>query len=265
METLGVGLVATATFPLPPPTHTGDVVILDLARAVDELGHEVDLYAPATTERPGRGHVFPIPASWGKGTPMPWELEQWAWEQHQDQLHREDIVHDFSATKRIAENLFHEGRTNAISTLLGGVWSHPDPPWNIVVWSEAMRERGLRGATDYESTPTPELGGPPQKPIRDAHVVYGGVDTERYSPGVAKENTFLWMNRWHPAKGYRVAIELARRTGIPLVMAGDHPDDEMFDFQRECALEAQRLAAGLPNVRFEWLPAEEPYHHQAKF
>ncbi len=90
--------------------------------------------------------------------------------------------------------------------------------------------------------------------IKDAHVVYGGIDTDYYSPGGDKDEFFLWMNRWQPAKGYHAAIRLARQTGIPLVMAGDRPEDEIFDYQRQCALEAQRLAAGLPNVRFEWLP-----------
>lgn len=264
-ESLRIGIVAQTTFYLPPPTHTGDVVILDLARSLDELGHDVDLYAPQGTLKPGRGRVIPIPASWGKGTPFSWELEQIGYDSNEDDLLREDVVHDFSATKRFAENLYNvEHHDGVVSTLLGGVWTHPDPPVNIVVWSEAMRRRGLRGATDYEDTPTPEMGGPSQRPIKDAHVVLGGVDTDWYSPGdTPKEDFFLWMNRWHPAKGYQVAIELARKTGIPLVMAGEHPDNEMFDYQRNCALEAQRLAADLPNVRFEWLPAD-PHHHEAK-
>lgn len=99
--------------------------------------------------------------------------------------------------------------------------------------------------------------------MKDVHVVYGGIDTSWYTPTYKKDGFFLWMNRWHKAKGYDVAIELAKATGIELVMSGEHPDREWHDVQRKCVAEAQDLASGLPNVRFEWLPAD-PDHHLAK-
>lgn len=255
-----VAVITTHSFPLPPPTHTGDIVILDLAIALHALGHEVTMYAPEGTKAPGR--LLTMPYSLGKSSPSSEACEQQCFNDHAAALRAEDIIHDFSITKRIAETLGSEGRPT-VSTLLSSAWAHPNPPLNICVWSEAMRQRGLRGATDYEGTPTPEMGGPPQRPIRDAHVVHGGIDTDWYTPEGAKESFFLWMNRNHPAKGYQVAIDLARKTGIDLVMAGEHPDREMFEYQRACALEAVRMAEGLPNVRFEWLPAD-PDHHTAK-
>jgi glycosyltransferase involved in cell wall biosynthesis len=239
------------------------VVILDLADSLDALGHEVTLYAPEGTRPPPHGRVLPMPCSFGKYPPSSQDCETACFNQHAGELLHEDIVHDFSVTKQIAETLHSRGMTHVISTPLGGQWAHPDPPVNIVVWSHAMRARGLRGASDYEGTQFHQWIGPPQRPIKDAHVVYGGVDTSLYTPDYAKKGFFLWMNRWHPAKGYQVAIELARRTDIELVMAGEHPDRELFTYQRDCALEAVRLATGLPNVRFEWLPAD-PHHHDAK-
>lgn len=260
MTALNIGIIAIHSFPIPSPTHTGDIVILDLAIALTELGHEVTMYAPEGTQAPGR--LLTMPASLGKAAPSSEACEQQCFNDHQAALRAQDVVHDFSNTKRIAEILAFEGRPT-VSTLLGGTWAHPNPPANICVWSEAMRQRGLRGATDYEGTPTPAMGGPPQRPIKDTHVVYGGIDTDWYRPEGPKEPWVLWMNRWHPAKGYRQAIELARATGIPLVMAGEHPNNEMFEYQRTCALEAVERAKGLSNVRFAWLPAD-PDHHTAK-
>jgi glycosyltransferase involved in cell wall biosynthesis len=257
---LNIGIVTTHSFPLPPPTHTGDIVILDLAVALHAMGHEVTMYAPEGTKTPGR--LLTMPHSLGRAFPSSEDCEQQCFNDHAAALRAADVVHDFTITKRIAETLASEGRPT-LSTLLGGVWAHPNPPLNICVWSEAMRQRGLRGATDYEGTPTPGMGGPPGRPIKDAHVVHGGIDTDWYTPGGPKESFFLYCNRWHPAKGYRQAIELARATGIELVMAGEHPDNEMFDYQRNCVLEAVELAKGLSNVRFQWLPAD-PGHHTAK-
>lgn len=260
---MNIGIIATHSFPIPTPTHTGDIVIVDLAKSLDEMGHRVNLYAPAGTYKPPNGNQFPMKSSGGNAQPSSWECEQECFQSYADTLRQEDVIHDFSISKRITENLIQEGKRNVISTLLGGTWGHPNPPMNIVVWSKAMRERGLRGATDYENTPTPEMGGPTQKPIKDAHVIYGGIDTDWYTPTYNKENFFLWLNRWHPAKGYHVAIELARRTNINLIMAGEHPNNEMFEYQKQCALHAVELAKDLPNVKFEWLPPD-PNHHEAK-
>jgi len=259
-----IGIVTTHSFPLPPPTHTGDVVILDLADSLDELGHDVTLYAPEGTRAPKCGRVLPMPCSLGKYPPSSVECESACLAQHGAALLSEDVVHDFSVSKQIAEYLFRTGRRNVISTPLSSQWEHPNPPQNIVVWSEAMRERGLRGAGDYEGTPYTQWIGPPQRPIKDAHVVYGGIDTDWYTPNYDKKKDFyLWMNRWHPAKGYHLAIELARYSGIKLVLAGEHPKREMFEYQRDCALEAVRYAKNLPNVKFRWLPGD-PNHHIAK-
>lgn len=255
-----VGLVAMSSFPIPTPTHTGVIVMLDLAHGLAELGHDVSLYAPAGTVWPT---VHEMPCSWGKSTPLEQDCEQACYDAHLGSLLKEDIVHDFSVNKRIVENLMRQGRPT-ISTLFGGQWTHPNPPRNICVWSNAMRLRGLRGGTDYEGTLLESMGGPPQTPIQDAHVVPGGIDTNWYVPDYgAKKKFFLWMNRWHPAKGYKLAIDIARETGIELVMAGEHPDNEMFEYQRNCALEAKSLAADLPNVSFRWLPPD-PDHHNAK-
>jgi len=260
-----IGIVATHSFPIPWATHTGDAqVILDLTAALLALGHQITVYAPEGSQLPAGARLLPMPASYGKAPPWSWDCEEKCFADHAADLRAEDVVHDFSNTKRIAEILMAEGRP-VVSTLLGGVWAHPYQALNICVWSQAMRQRGLRGATDYEGTPTPDMGGPPQRPIKDARVVHGGVDTDFYSPGDGgKKGFFLWMNRWHPAKGYKTAIDLARKmTGLQVVMAGEHPDREMFEYQRACAHEAVRMASGLPNVTFEWLPAD-PDHHTAK-
>ncbi len=257
-----IGIVATHSFPIPYKTHTGDTVILDLAEALACLGHEVFLYSPdAPTVAFSHNRKMPL-ASYGKASPSPTSCEQACFEMYQRELRALDVVHDFSVTKWIAEALHREGRPT-VSTLMGGGWLHPNPAVNVVAWSHAQCGRLRRGANDYDGTPTPDAGGPPGQPIKDAHVVNGGVDTAFYYPTFEKGSHVLWLNRWHPAKGYAQAIQLARETGVELVMAGEHPDNEMFAFQRKCVLDAMELAKGLPNVHFNFLP-KDPDHHTAK-
>lgn len=257
-----IAIVAPHTFPIPPPTYSGEVVIYDLARSLDELGHRVDLYAPQGSWRPPHGNWFPMPCSYGASWPTAEQAEQTTWDAYKDHILQADVVHDFSHSKRIAEIM---GGNKVVSTLLSSLWDHPSPPLNIVVWSQSMRDRGLRGATDYENTSFTVIDELTRArfngKIKDAHVVPGGTDTDYYVPDGPKQKHFLWLNRWHPAKGYQVAIELARRTGVSLVLAGLHPEAVWAEDHRRNAQGAVELAKGLPNVRFEWLPREPPAEH----
>lgn len=266
METLNICFVSTNTYPSPPPTYGGEVVWYDLCRSLDEMGHKVLFIAPPGSWQPPNGEWVPMQCSYGTSVPWFWECEQAAWGRYKPKILGADVIHDGSHTKKIAENLYNaEMRTNCVSTLLGGVWSHPAPPYNIVVWSEAMRQRGIRGAGDYENSPLKNMDSYTGK-IKDARVVPGACDTDFYCPGEEKGDELLWLNRWHPAKGYHLAIELAKqRPDLKIVMAGLHPDQTWSPDHTASALDAMQRAKGVPNIRFEFLPKLPPeLHHQKK-
>jgi glycosyltransferase involved in cell wall biosynthesis len=195
-----------------------------------------------------------MPCSNGAATPSSWYCEEQAYRSQRDAILQADVVHDWSHTKRVAEILYNEEhRKNVVSTLLSSLWNRPRPPFNIIVWSEAMRQRGLRGATDYENTPFLKIDQASRAGngrITEAHVVPGGTDTDYFRPGTHKDEYFLWLGRWSLQKGYEQAIELARRTAIPLIMAGLHPDHTWAPDQKDHAVRALALAQDLPNVRF---------------
>ncbi len=260
-----IGIIATHSWPIPTPVHTGDIVILDLARSLDQMGHEVTLVAPEGTAPLPTGRVLPMTlSSNGQATPTATECELAVLGRYGHELQKLDVVHDFSVTKAVAESMNRLGFPT-VSTILGGAWSHPNPPKNICVWSYAQRDRLLRGATDYEDTATPLAGGPPVQPIKEARVVYGGVDTDFYCPDdYDKEDWFLYLNRWHPAKGYREAIELARRNPkVSVMMVGEAIEDLRWDAEKDYLRDAIARGAGLPNLEFRFLP-KDPDHHTTK-
>jgi glycosyltransferase involved in cell wall biosynthesis len=260
-----IGIVATHSFPIPWKTHTGDVVILDLAYGLSKLRNDVTVYAPEGTVVPDRCRLIPMPCAWGKYPPAAKDCEMQCFQANENELRSEDIIHDFSVQKSIGRTLIREGR-KVIATPLGGTWRDLGRPMNIAVWSEAMRGRGMRGASDYEGTNFRMWQDDHQPPISDARVVEGGIDCDLYndpSKGTKKENFLLWMNRWHPAKGYMMAIDVARETGAEVVLAGENPDNETYGFQADCAREAVKAAEGMGNVHFEFLPGD-PNHHEKK-
>lgn len=257
-----IALVTTHNFPVPYRTHTGEYVIKDLARSLSEMGHEIYFVAPAGSYVPSNGHLLEMPCGWGKYPPTSNRCETDCFNRYSTIFREMDIVHDFSNSKCIAKILCANGR-NTISTFLGGGWNQAEGLNNICVWSESMKKRALNGWTDYHGTNHPEMGGPSHKPVKNVHVVHGGIDTDFYTPSYEKEDYFLYLNRWHEIKGYRQAIELAKQTGIKLVLSGEHPDNELFEHQKNCALEAVELSKGWPNISVKFLP-QDPEHHLAK-
>ena len=257
-----IGIVSTHAWPIPNPARTGDIYVLDLAIALQAAGHDVTMFSPEGTQFSNVRH---IPCAHGKYPPSSIECESKAYDLHKHELATMDIVHDVTQSKLVAHYVNkHGGKT--CCTINGGPWREPmyQPP-NLIVQSKAQRERILRGATDYENTPTPDLGGPPGIKVADAHVVYDGIDTDFYCPSdYAKDDHVLWLNRWHPTKGYALAIEFAKaHPGIKLLIAGESPANETSDYQRQCAIDAARLALGAPNISFQWLPGD-PEHNIVK-
>ena len=54
----------------------------------------------------------------------------------------------------------------------------------------------------------------------DAAAVRNGIDAQRFSFLAEKDNYLLWLGRICEEKGAHLAIEVARRMGLPLVVAG---------------------------------------------
>lgn len=71
---------------------------------------------------------------------------------------------------------------------------------------------------------------------RDLHyaaTIHHGIDVARFSPGAGTGGYLLYLGRIHPDKGTATAIEVARRAGLPLVIAGVVHDAAYFHSQVE--------------------------------
>lgn len=255
-----IGIIASHSFPIPfANLHTGDTVILNLAKELKLLGNQVTMYAPAGTDF---DNLKTMKCSYGKYPPSSEECEQSCHDTHKESLYNQDIIHDFSASKNIVKMMNDSGFSKTCCTLMGGPWMQYWETKNLIGWSDAHKDRIIRGKSDYENTLMSNLGAN-GKPNSSVHRVYGGIDNSFYTPTYNKKDYFLWMGRWHEVRGYKMAIELAKKTGIKLVLAGEHPDYEMFEYQRKCALEVPELIKGFSNIQTVYLP-QDPHHHEFK-
>src|SRR5690349_4360801 len=58
-------------------------------------------------------------------------------------------------------------------------------------------------------------------PLNFVGIVHHGLPMQRFQPTVKQpEDFFVWLGRLFPEKGAHLAIEAARETGVPLVLAG---------------------------------------------
>ncbi|WP_082573808.1 glycosyltransferase family 4 protein [Cellulomonas sp. Root137] len=58
--------------------------------------------------------------------------------------------------------------------------------------------------------------------------IHHGVDLAQFTPGPGDGGYLLFLGRIHPDKGTHVAVEVARRSGMPLVIAGVVHDETYF-------------------------------------
>ncbi len=68
-----------------------------------------------------------------------------------------------------------------------------------------------------------------------AHTVYNGIDTNKYilTTNVDPDAPLVFLGRIEPIKGTHTAIDIARKTGKKLVIAGNIPDNEQGYFDTE--------------------------------
>ncbi|HLG71482.1 MAG TPA: glycosyltransferase family 4 protein [Chloroflexota bacterium] len=72
--------------------------------------------------------------------------------------------------------------------------------------------------------------------------VYNGIDlaefTFRSNP---RRDYLLYLGRFHPEKGVHLAIEVARRAGLPLVISGIHQDEDYWRTQIEPHIDGRQV------------------------
>jgi glycosyltransferase involved in cell wall biosynthesis len=201
---LRIGMVAPAWFALPPAGYGGiERVVSVLTEGLVAAGHDVTLFAAAGS-RTGARLVTPLqhPPPLGDLASM-----------------TDDLVHCTTAFLRADEfDIIHDhtGMGPALGALLNdcppvihtlhGPWTEPgrrllalvDDRIHVVAISRAQR------------------AGNPQ--LHCAGVVYNGIDIDAHPFQRIKEDFLLFVGRISAEKRPEVAIEVARRAKLPLVM-----------------------------------------------
>lgn len=263
-DSLRVAIVAPPWYPVPPNGYGGiEQVAFLLAEELQKLGHEVTLYG-----RQGGGGNFELipmaPESWegdlGGRDQAPREATYLRHTYHMLQRRAFDIVHDNSGYVGLLMAAMCHLQSAAVGTLHGDL-SEADGEFlgtidrdvALVAISAAQRARVHW--------------------VRWGGVVHNAVDPTNLEIGLEPGGYLLDLARICPDKGQHVAIDVARRAGRRLVLAGKVGEDDQGYFREKiephlgdgvewienvAGREKTRLLAGAAGLLFpiQW---EEPF------
>jgi glycosyltransferase involved in cell wall biosynthesis len=201
-----VALIASPFIAIPPMCYGGtELFVADLAEALTRLGVDVSLYANgASTVRADVRWCYAQqqwpPPSEAAGASKEINHAAWAVCEAEKEC---DIVHVNSA---LAVPLARLSSRPFVCTL-----HHPCEPFLTDLY-----ERNT--AVTYVSISRRQSSLHPSLP---SHVVHHGVDFARY-PFIRKKQPYVcFLGRICPIKGTHHAIEIAKRAGLPLKIAGE--------------------------------------------
>jgi glycosyltransferase involved in cell wall biosynthesis len=204
---------------VPPPAYGGTESVVHLL--VEELvrqGHDVTLCASGDSITSARlRSCYPVSLRTAEGIECP---GVYAWQHAALSLKdadNYDIIHNHSGEDVMA--LSHLVPGVPILTTMHCLIT----PDTRIVWDNYEGYYATISSSQHRGMP-PIGGG------TFAGVAYNGIDVESFPFQARKDDYLLFLSRMSEEKGPQLAVEVARRTGRRLVLAGkvDHKDRDFF-------------------------------------
>jgi glycosyltransferase involved in cell wall biosynthesis len=200
-----IGMLAPVWYTIPPAGYGGvELVVALLADGLVDRGHDVTLFASGgSTTKATLSSSFtspPDPALLGNV----WFEAAHALSAYLDR-DRFDIVHDHSGIVGPAMGSLPGGSSPVVHTL-HGPWTEPTRHFYSLVHEHVS----LVAISETQRADNPGL--------HYAATVHNGINLDAYPFLEHKDEFLIYIGRANPDKGPAVAIEVARRAGLELVM-----------------------------------------------
>lgn len=202
-----IAMVAPVWERVPPEKYGGiELVVHLLTEGLVEEGHEVTLFATGDSQTEGRlvSHFSNAQRKWmGRIEPDLLHVSS-AYHQIREEGNY-DIIHNHAGYSGIALADFID---IPVLTTLHGIFTEFNVPF-----FEYFKE-----VCYYNSISNEQRKGFPE--LKYIATVYNAIDVDGYPFTAEKEDYFLWLSRLSPVKGAHHAVQLARKLGFKLILAG---------------------------------------------
>lgn len=225
MPRLRIALIAPVWLPIPPPGYGGiERVVQLLAAELTDRGHDVTLFALGGSTAPSGVRSF---------LQVPPRMDD-------PGAFADELFHSLSAYSFAGEfDVIHDhtGIGPALGAMLGGtppVVHTLHGPWTPRGrrMAELLQDRIHLVAISHAQARANQA-------VACDAVVHNGVALDDYPFSAAKEDYLAYVGRVSPEKGTHLAVEIARRAGLPLKMAVKRIEDAEWAYWEE--LVAPRL------------------------
>ncbi len=242
MSNRHIAVIAPPWYPIPPVGYGGIEIVLDLlVKELRARGDRVTLYACEGT----KDAVTLAPAGWDRDLGKEFhEMRSVAYAARvlEDLQGRKDVdlIHDHAGWSSLLGLAFSGASAPILHTVHGPVYEQQETTY------ASMGDRvGLVAISNDQKSHAPDLNW--------VGTVYNAVDLPSlaYGSREAKQPYLLALARITPEKGQHIAIEVAKRTGMRLIMAGKvgERESEREYFEKEIAPHIDgRNIMYIPNV-----------------
>lgn len=198
-----IGMIAGPWIPVPPPRYGGSEAVIDnLARGLQLAGHEVELFTIGSS-------TCPVSRSWLFDGPVE-PIQDSTYESlHVEAAYRAlsdvDVIHDHTVVGPLLASHLSRPEVPVVTTMHG--------PFDDKARRLYSR---LPGRAHLICISGPQRASAPEIPV--TAVIPHGIDTTRYLPGPGGGGYLVFVGRMNPDKGVHLAIEVARKAGLPLTV-----------------------------------------------
>lgn len=213
--------IAPPWITIPPKNYGGtEIVIYNLVEEQVAQGHDVTLFAPGDA-RTSAKHISFFPKSLiDSGVPWPAHLKAYYHLQKSlEHAHEFDIVHTHLSS---SSDLYIFPLTATLTTPHVTTLHSRFPFDRVQSWTGDADHFYMEWAPDVPIVAISEAARD-EVPhhLNFVGVVHHGLPMNQFKPtGKKRGDFFVWLGRFIPDKGTHLAIEAAKRTNIPLVLAG---------------------------------------------
>jgi glycosyltransferase involved in cell wall biosynthesis len=219
-----IALVSTPYLPVPPPGYGGtELVVAELASALQKKGHRVVVYATGDSDL-GSIEIrsYFAKAQWPPAPDVDETHAAFSLRDIARDARGFDVVHLHSPAAVSLSRLcpypmvatLHHDRAEELTRV------YEENPWVRVVAISANQARKERA--------------------RACAIIHHGLDPDRF-PSLPGQGYLLYLGRYAPQKGTHLAIEMAARAGAALVLAGEPHDDEYYRERVQPLIERHRV------------------------